>query len=124
MTVQQTTLDNIKTEALAEFDDLIEMAFGTGTGAEDPSDTALGNEIERNVFDETPLKSIAAGTYDFSGLLGLSEGNGNTIAEVGLFNSSSGVTMKSRKLLTNTVAKTSNKDLSVGIRITVEVINA
>jgi len=125
MVVTTTTLTNIKTSSLAEFDDLTHMAFGSGTktpkfGTEDPT---LASELVRKLFDEAKVKSIGAGTYDFSGTLGLTEANGNTISNMGLFNASSGGDMKLVELLTIAVPKTVAIDLSVGVRITVEVIN-
>ena len=123
MVITQDTLDNAKTKALEEFDDLIQMGFGTGTTVPTASDTTLETETNRKVFDETPIKSDGVGTYDFSGLLGLTEGNSNTISEIGLFNASSGGDMKLRNLLTIPVSKIDTIELGVGVRITVEVEN-
>ena len=123
MVVTTTTLTNIKTSSLAEFDDLTHMAFGSGTTTPVVGDTTLASELVRNLFDEAKIKSIGTGTYDFSGTLGLTEANGNTISNMGLFNASSGGDMKLVELLTIAVPKTVAIDLSVGVRITVEVIN-
>jgi hypothetical protein len=123
MVVTSTTLTSIKTNALAEFDDLIQMAFGTGTTTPTISDTTLGTEVDRNAFDESPIKSVGSGTYDFSGFLALTEGNGNDISEIGLFDASSSGNMKLRELLSDVISKTSTIDLGVGVRITIEVEN-
>lgn len=122
-TVPSGTLDDMKALALGVFDDLTQMGFGDDSTPTSTSDTTLGNEFLRKIFDETPLKSPGAGTYDFSAAVGLTEGNGNTFRETGLFNASSGGDMRFRALLPTQVAKTADKDLSVGIRITVEVEN-
>lgn len=117
------TLSDMVSVSLDVLDDLTEMGFGDDNTATSISDTTLGNEIIRNVFDETKIKSVGAGTYDFSGLVGLTEANGNTLKETGLFVQASGGVMRLRALLPTEVVKTVSKDLSCGIRITIEVEN-
>jgi hypothetical protein len=122
MGATQTILDSIEAAALAEFADSSHIGFGTGTTAEAPSQTTLTTEIIRNAFDEAVIEGV--GTLDYSATLGLTEGNSNTFAEVGLFNAASSGTMYARKLLTTTVAKTSTMELSVGIRVSISVTGA
>ena len=105
-------------------DDQTHIGVGTGTTTPDPTDTDLETPVLRKAFDETPVKNVSAGTYDFSTTIGLTEANSNTLAEAGLFDALSGGNMSDHKLLTNTVAKTSSIELSIGIRLTVEVTNS
>lgn len=122
-TVPSGTLNEIKNSSLAVFDDLIQMGFGDDSTPTSTSDTTLGNELLRKAFDEASVKNEGQGTYDFSGALGLTELNGNTLRETGIFNASSGGDMRLRALFPTEVIKTADKDLSVGIRLTVEVVN-
>lgn len=122
MGTTQTILDNVQTVSLAEVSDGSHIGFGTGVTSETPSQTTLVTEIIRKALDEAVI--AGAGTVDFSATLGLTEGNSNTYAEVGLFNAASSGTMYARKLLSTTVAKTSSIELSVGMRITVTVTGA
>ena len=123
MTITSPIITNIKTAALAEFDTASHIGFGTGTTPPSPLDTDLETPVTRKAFDETALKNIPAGTYDFSATLGLTEGNGNDIAETGLFDAVSGGNMFLRKLLNTIISKTSSVELSIGMRVTVEVTN-
>lgn len=123
MTITTDTRDSIKESSLSVFDDVTHIAIGTGTTTPLPADTVLGSEVERNAFDEVKVKNSSSGTYDFTSTFGLTEANGSTLAETGLFTASSGGTMRLRKLLTNTIAKTSSVEVSVGLRVTVTVTN-
>ncbi len=62
------------------------MAVGSGTATESPSDTSLGDEVDRNARIE-----YTEGTDNvvISGWWGSSEANGNDLTEVALANSSS-----------------------------------
>lgn len=115
------TLAEMVTASLDILDDLTEMGFGDDGTPTDVSDTTLGNEIIRDVFDETSIQGSS--TYDFSGLVGLTEANGNTLREVGLFVQSVGGVMRLRALLPTEVVKTIDKDLSCGIRVNITVEN-
>lgn len=121
MVVTNTIKTAIKSAALAEFDSMTHMGFGTGTATPSGADTDLTTPIVRVAFDETPVKNVSAGTYDFSALLGLTEGNTNDLAEMGIFTSSSGGDMGVKKLLSTIVAKSASVELSVGLRVTVTV---
>lgn len=123
MALPTQKITEIMTAILAEFDSETHIGFGTDASAESSGDTALGAEVIRKAFDEAAIKSIAGGTYDFSATIPLTEGNGSTYAEVGLFDAASSGNMASRKLLTNTVAKTASIELSVGLQISVTITN-
>lgn len=123
MALPTQKITDIKTAILAEFDGETHIAFGTDNSPESSGDTALGVEVIRKAFDEASIKNIPAGTYDFSATIPLTEGNSSTYAEIGLFNDPSAGSMASRKLLTNTVAKTSSIELSVGLQIDVTITN-
>lgn len=116
--VTPTLQDQIKESALARFDAYTHMAWGTGTGV---ALTTLHTETVRKALSEAIEKNVGAGTYEFNGLLGLTEGNGGTIAEVGIFSANSGGVMAIRKLFTTPVAKNTSIELSTGIRVTVTV---
>ena len=121
MVVTKILKDNIKASALAEFDNMTHIGFGTGVTTPTELDTDLTTPVIRKTFDETAIKNISNGTYEFSTILGLTEGNGNTLAEVGLFDAETGGTMTIKELLSNTVEKTVSVELSVGMKVTVNV---
>ena len=121
MVVTKILKDNIKASALAEFDNMSHIGFGTGVTTPTDLDTALTTPIIRKTFDETPIKNTGLGTYEFSTILGLTEANGNTLAETGLFDAETGGTMSLKKLLNNTVSKTESVELSIGLKVTVNV---
>jgi hypothetical protein len=123
MVVSETIIAGIKSSILNEFDTAAYMGFGTGTTPRSASDTTLEGEVQRNAFDETSVKNVTAGTYDFSGTLGLTEGNGNDIANVGVFDLATGGDLFASNLLGTSISKTDSLDISVGLRVTVEVIN-
>jgi hypothetical protein len=117
----QIVMDNVKVVALAEFDDSSYIGWGTSNQVESAADTDLITSVIRKAFDETPIKSTGAGTYDFSATLGLTEANSNTLRETGLFDLSSGGDMFIRKLLPVEIVKDSTKEVSVSMRVTVTV---
>jgi hypothetical protein len=121
MGVTQTKLDAIKAAALAEFDEETHIGFGTSNQVESPLDTDLIVPIIRKAFDVAAVKSVSAGTYDFSATLGLTEGNGSTYQETGVFDAASSGEMGTRKLMSVSVSKTSSIELSIGLRIEVTV---
>lgn len=86
------------------------IAIGTGTTAAALTDTALGTEVDRN---QIASKTDSVGVATFKAFFGKSEANGNTIAEVGLFDLASGGTMFCRAILSSTIAKTSTISLTI-----------
>lgn len=123
MVVTNPILTAVKTAALAEFDSASHIGFGTGNTAPNVVDTDLDIPLLRKAFDEGAAKNIGNGTYDFSATMGLTEGNGNTIKETGLFDAASGGNLFIRELLTTDVVKDVSKELTVGLRITITVTN-
>jgi len=91
------------------------IAVGTDATAADLSDTALGTEVDRNAIT---VDFASAGVATYKAYFSKSEANGNTIAEVGLFDQSSGGTMFCRSVLSSTVAKTSSIALNITWTIT------
>lgn len=120
MVVNDTILSSIRTNALDAFNSVSHIAFGTGTTTPTTGDTALQTEVIRKAVNST-TRDNGAGTILYDAVLGLSEGNGNTISETGTFNASSGGTMSTRDLLAPTVAKTTDIELRQATQISVEV---
>ena len=83
---------------------LTHVALGTGTTAVNTAQTALVTEVYRDVITQ---RTTGTGQLVVTLYLGTTQGNGNTLAEVGLFNASSSGTMYARVLLASTIAKTS-----------------
>lgn len=79
------------------------FAIGTGTTAVSGSQTALVNEVWRDVFT-TKTKSSAQ--VEIKYFLTSTTANGNTLAEAGLFSTSD--TMYARVVFTDTIPKTSS----------------
>lgn len=86
------------------------VAIGTGSSAALATDTALVTEVDRNAL---AASTATAGVITFRGFFSKSEANGNTIAEMGLFDQSSGGTMFCRTVLDSTIAKTSTISITV-----------
>ena len=96
------------------------MAVGTGAGAEAAGDTTLGTEVFRDTVDSQGDSAKVAYNTLF---IGLSEANGNTLAEVGCFAGAASAaadsgTLASRTLLAPTIAKTVTKTVTVEVRHT------
>lgn len=122
MVALQLTLDVADSQALAAFDDVTHMAFGTGTTNPISSNTGLNTEVYRIAL-ESSTKDTTNNQYTFVGRLPLPQANGSTIVEVGLFNSSSGGTMSVHILLPTSYVKTSDDEILVTIVIRVLSIN-
>ena len=121
MVVTKTIKDLIKETALNQFDDMSHIGLGTGTAIPVQTDTDLTTPIIRILFDEPSTKSLVLGQYDFSAILGLTEANGNDLTEMGLFDAETSGNMSVKKLLGTTVTKTSDVELSIGLRVSVNV---
>lgn len=80
------------------------MALGTGSSAVTSADSALANEIWRDVF---AAKTLASASVTYKYFLTSLEANGNTLTEAGLFNAVSGGDLFARVLFTNDIPKTS-----------------
>ena len=121
MAVTNTIIGTLVSDILNKFDGYDYLAVGTGTNPENEADTALQNEVYREINIDK-IKDTNAGTYLWSLQLGLTEANGNTLSEIGLFDASTGGNMAIRKLLP-TFDKTSDKEVWIDLQVKVEVTN-
>ena len=78
------------------------------------TDTTLGNETFR---DTLFANSVSSNVTTFDVKLDVTENNGETIAEIGTFDGSSGGNMYSRNLTTS-FAKTSSKEAYYRVKMT------
>lgn len=86
------------------------IGIGTDNTAAEPTDTALGAEVDRNaIVSDSALNGVAT----FKAFFGKTEANGNTIAEVGMFDQASGGTMFCRSILSSTIAKDATKSITI-----------
>lgn len=107
---------------------LVYLAVGTGNTAPTVSQTALGGEIGRTNFDNGVSRVEAMGPGNaywrciFSRLFTEAQANGN-IAELGMFNASSGGVMWMRQLMRDTLgaATVLTKTSADQLRITYEI---
>lgn len=124
MGVTNIVLNNAKTAVVNLFDSYTHMAWGTSNTAFAVGQTDLAARYLTDIFSETSVKNVTAGTYEFNGQIGLTEGNGSTIQEVGVFAGSiAGDDMAVRQVLPTPIGKTSSKEITTGIIITVTVSN-
>ena len=121
MTVQSTILDNIKTAALGEFDIFTHIAFGDDNTTPSASNTTLNNEVLRKTLEDS-IKNTGTGTYLFEMRVALTEADGETIREIGIFNQATGGTMGTHNL-TQEVAKTNDKEVVIDVQVTIETEN-
>ena len=84
---------------------LSHFATGTGATAVNPAQTALVTEVTREAITQTITTTPAQLTVKYYMATGV--GNGNTLAEVGVFNAAAAGTMFARAKLSSTIAKTS-----------------
>lgn len=86
------------------------IAIGTDATAALPTDVSLGAEVDRNAI----VQDFAAGAVaTFRAFFDKTEANGNTIAEVGMFDQASGGTMFCRSILSSTIAKDATKSITI-----------
>ena len=86
------------------------IGIGTDNTAAATTDTALGAEVDRNaIVSDSALNGVAT----FKAFFGKTEANGNTIAEVGMFDQASGGTMFCRSILSSTIAKDATKSITI-----------
>ena len=91
------------------------IGIGTDNTAAATTDTALGAEVDRNVI----LTDFASGAVaTFKAFFSKSEANGNTIAEVGMFDAASGGTMFCRSVLASSIVKDATKSINITWTIT------
>jgi len=98
-------------------DNFTYMAMGIGTTDEKYDDTALENEINLNIGDETTNRRTCEITkldkeIRFNMVVPTTEGNGQELTEVGIFNSKAGPTMLNRVVFAP-ISKTDTIELNV-----------
>lgn len=85
------------------------LAIGSSTVAPTTGDTALNAEVVRNSIGTFVTSTLTQNPPNFSCLVSFATNQGNTtLAEVGLFNSSSGGTMLAHATFSSFVKATSN----------------
>lgn len=114
------TQTNVKSDTLdCLYDTISHIAVGTGTTDPTVSDTALESEVLRKARQEA-TKNIGSGTVTVSMWIASTEANGNTLSEVGTFDSASGGNMFSRDTFTG-LNKTSSIEVWIDIEFQVDV---
>lgn len=121
MVITTTTLNAIRDAAIDYINDnFTHIAVGDNNTTPSPSDTALGNEFLRKTFQETD--TLTPGQIILSMRISTTEGNGNTIKEVGVFDAGAGGNMATRNLTTE-YAKTSSKEVWIDVTIVATALN-
>jgi hypothetical protein len=82
------------------------FGYGTGTNAVAAGDTALQTQVARDTLTSKTGTNAQQQVYTY--YLGSGTGNGNTLAEAGIFNAASGGTMLCRVRLNPTIVKTAS----------------
>ena len=110
--------------ATDEFIPYTYIALGSDNFPPSANDTELGSEfIRKEALSEDIRINPERGTYEITTIFNPSEGNGNSIRETGLFDSSSEGNMSLRKL-TNEYEKTSDKEILITQEVSIDVVNA
>ena len=105
----QGYLNEIQTDIQSKIDtDFTHMGFGTGTVTPTELQTALDSEVVRRSRQDysTTVDSAITGFF-----LPSTTANGNDISEVGVFDASSGGSMKLRATLNTPITKTSDVEI-------------
>jgi len=124
MVIPTVQLSNVVSNSLDAFDVFQWMAIGDDNTTPIVGDTALGNELLRKALDTTSIKNLGAGTYRFQMRIALTELNGSTLEEIGIFDQASlGGNMGSKNLLTVAVSKTSDKEIVIIVQVTITAAN-
>lgn len=111
-------LDDVKSNVISYLSTkYTHFAVGTGTTADSSSDTALEEEVFRDVIDaaQTSTSSVLFRCY-----LGTTEANGYALTEFGGFDSATGGTMLFRKVFP-AINKTSDMDIWFELEETITV---
>ncbi len=122
MVLNQEIVDSINNSALDEFDVISHMGFSDDGSNELASSDVLAGEFLRKALSVSS-KDTAFFTYEFDALIGLTEANGETLQKLGVFTDLSGDTLKLSRLLEVVVAKTADREINVGYKLTVEVLD-
>lgn len=122
MVMHEDVVDAIEQGSLDQFDSINDMGFSNNGAAELPSADTLTGEFLRKVLTVKNKDTIAL-TYEFDALLGLTEGNGETLQKFGLFQTIGGNDLQLSKVLTEAIAKTADREINVGFQINVVVVD-
>lgn len=116
------TTTQIKTEILDEMDSYTYLGVGDDNTTPSLSDTTLGNEVDRNLNTDN-IKDVNTGKYLFGTTFTLTEANGYTLREFGLFDAATGGNMTVRNLITPEVDKTSDVEFIQNLQVTIKLTN-
>ena len=114
-------LDIAKQQGLDVFDVITQIGVGTGTTAPTISDTALETELDKFPLNITAVKDNGNGTYTFQCRIPITEQNGVSFAETGLFDVSN--VMYGRELFDSTFTKTDSQELVFDLVVTIVATN-
>jgi hypothetical protein len=118
MTLRNTFITDIRDNVLSYIDSQSTyLNYGTGTTPATSSNTGLVNEVVQIPKQES---IILGDTHLVSGYLNVSQGNSNTLAELGVLTGSGG-TFRRRNVFTQPIAKTSDKELWTDVETVVTV---
>jgi hypothetical protein len=122
MVLNNAITESIKVATLDIFDVVSHFGISDDTSPEAPSSDVLTDESFRKALDSVDQDDDVF-TYNFEGVLSLSEANGENISKVGFFTASSGDNLKLSKVLPVTVAKSATKEINIGYQLSIEVVD-
>ena len=120
MVLNEDIVGSVEQATLTEFDVITHLGFSNDGSTELPSSDTLAGEFLRKVLTVKDKDTVGL-TYEFDALLGLTEGNGETLQKFGLFTDLAGDTLQLSKVLAEAIAKTSDREINVGYEISVVV---
>jgi hypothetical protein len=123
MVVNDSVVSAVKTYTLDFFDSITDMGFSSSITADASSSNTLSGEFIRKVLDSSD-KDSGAFTYLFEGVLGLTEGNGNTFNKLGLFTDHAGNTLKINQVLDIGVAKDVTREINCAFELSVDFVDS
>lgn len=122
MTLTTGTKNGIRTSAKQYFsDNFLYFAVGDGTTAPTEGDTQLESETFRQARDSVDITTFPAEAI-VTGDVGYTQNNGDTIAEIGWLDASSGGNLKQRNVLLSPIAKTNDIRAVFPNRATITVV--
>ena len=120
MVIHEDIIDNVEQLSLDEFDLIDFMGFSNDGSTESPSADVLAGELLRKALTVKD-KDTGLLTYEFDGLLGLTEFNGNDLLKFGLFDTIGGNDLQFSQVLDTGISKTADREINVGFQLSVEV---
>jgi hypothetical protein len=109
----------IKSDVLDVFDGVVDVGFSSDTEPESSASDVLSDEFLRKAVSEK-VKGVLLSRYDFEGVLGLAEGNGELLNKFGFY----GDVLKVSRVLPVAVEKTAEKEVNVGYSLIVSVVDS